>query len=248
MPCSIALTALETGAGLVRKEGELRRIRSAEGCDETGAYEVGVDETEVGAADLRSTRRGLHTQRVAQSLNPCLGGCVGRHHRRVRDGRQRGDVEQVALAFCDLGDQRAVGAPHAEEVDGKRTLDLLDRRRGERPGEGDAGVGDAHVDRSEALDSGADGALQRFVVADIGFERGGAVTAELGRECFQALGLQADKRDVGALAVQAPRGLSTDAARRAGDEYGAAAYVVRSLVAGHRPQTLRLMRCPGRSP
>ena len=123
-------------------------------------------------------------------------------------------------------DHGAIGAPHAEQVDRQRALDLLDWRGGQSPVELDTGVGDRDIDRPKTLDRAADRPLQCLVVGDVDLEAHGAI-AELGGELLQALGLQADERHVGALCVKAPCRLRADPACGAGDEHGASVDIKR---------------------
>ena len=167
--------------GLADEARHLAAGGLARGAGEAAAHEVGVDEAEVGAADARARGERLQAQRVAQRLDAGLGGRVGAEQRRVRDRRQRGDVQQVAAARADVLDHGAVGAPHAEQVDREDALDLLDRRRRQRAVELDAGVGDRDVERAEALDRRAHRALQGVVVGDVDLEAHGALLAELRR-------------------------------------------------------------------
>ena len=122
-------------------------------------------------------------------------------------------------------DHGAVGPPHAEKVDGERPLDLLDGGGRERSHEGQPGVGDRHVDPTEALGGARDGALERAEVGHVRLEPRRPIGAQARGERLQALGLEAHERDVRTLAVQSLRGRRADPPRGARDEHGAAADV-----------------------
>ena len=72
-----------------------------------------------------------------------------------------------------------------------------------------------------------DRALERVEVGDVGLERRPRGRPSRAAFSSQALGLEADERDVRALGVQALGGRGADAARGAGDEHGAAVDVER---------------------
>ena len=95
-----------------------------------------------------------------------------------------------------------------------------------RAGEGQAGVGDRHVDPAEALDGLRDRALERVEVGHVDLELNGAV-AQAGGVLLEELRLEAHERDVRALGVQPLGRRCADATRGAGDEHGASVDVIR---------------------
>src|SRR2546427_629596 len=78
---------------------------------------------------------------------------------------------------------------------------------------------------AEALDGGADSVLHRLEVGHVGLKPHCAI-AQRGRVLLQALGLEADERDVGTLGIQPLGARLADAAGGASDEHGAPADVV----------------------
>ena len=110
-----------------------------------------------------------------------------------------------------------------------------------------ARIGDRYVDAAEALDRAVHCAPERIEVADVRLECGGAV-AQPRRKLLQPLGLQADQCDVRTVAVHSLGGRRPNAARGAGDEHGASAYVERSLVAAHAYGLLIIGFAPARFP
>ena len=106
----------------------------------------------------------------------------------------------------DLRERGAYGAPHAKQVnlDHPLELPLLDGGDGHRRVDGDAGVGDHHVQTPEPLGGGHDHRVEPLAVGDIEGHRQCAVAAELEGERVEHLLAPAGQYDVGATGVERP--------------------------------------------
>jgi len=117
---------------------------------------------------------------VREGLYRRPAGAVGTHHRHREQRRQRGDLQHVAAAAHQLGQEGAHGADAAHDV---HLEDPVVRRRvgqQQRTAGRDAGIGHDDVDPAEARQDALGGRGQRSGVGHVDPERrtAGAVAAD----------------------------------------------------------------------
>ncbi len=161
-----------------------------------GANHLGVRPAEVGGAHPHPAVGQLGAQDLRERLRPGLGGAVRGQHRRRADGREGGDLEEVAAGAQEGRQEGPCGHRAADQVD----LDdaAPDGRVGVEEGAArhHPGVGDDDGGRAEAALHEGGGAVHGVLVGDVHRPVLG-VPRQAGRDPLQRVLLQPEQGHVG---------------------------------------------------
>jgi hypothetical protein len=174
------------------------------------AWGDGVDQDTVGRELARELARELRDTR--------LGDRIGRGAGMADLAEHRGDVDDPPAGTREQRQQVAGDAQHGLEVGVDEAVDQRVVGLGERSRSADAGVVDQDVDATRRSTRGLGERPPRARRGDVEHQR----LATTGRGGFHDNGIEIDTQHARAFRGEPARGRRTDAARRPGDDGGAA--------------------------